>query len=59
MQMKRVGLQEALAMAMSGEIRDGFTLTLLAAADYAARHGQLEPELARAILTGSPAPGRA
>ncbi|KAA5801668.1 NUDIX hydrolase [Alkalicaulis satelles] len=57
MQMRRVGLQQALAMAMSGEIRDGFTLTLLAAADHAARHGRLEPELAAAVLKPSAGEG--
>ncbi len=58
MTMRRVGVQEALAMAMAGEIRDGFTLAMLAAADYMARHGRLEPDLARAVLadrSGDPA----
>ena len=51
MKMKRLPLQTALAMAMSGEIRDAFTVVMLCAADHAARTGALEPALARAILT--------
>lgn len=50
MQMRRLPLQSALAMAMSGEIRDAFSVAMLASADYLARSGALEPELARAIL---------
>ncbi|MFP4517951.1 MAG: NUDIX domain-containing protein [Oceanicaulis sp.] len=51
MTVKRLPLQTALAMAMCGEIRDAFTVVMLAAADYKARTGALEPALARAILT--------
>ena len=51
MTMKRLPLQTALAMAMSGEIRDAFSVCMLAAADHRARAGGLEPALARAILT--------
>lgn len=50
MQMRRLPLQSALAMAMSGEIRDAFSVAMLACADHLARSGALEPELARAIL---------
>jgi len=53
MEMKRLPLQTALAMAMSGEIRDAFSVAMLASADYLARTGALEDKLARAILTKS------
>lgn len=52
---RRVGVQQALAMAMAGEIRDGLTLAMLAAADYMARDGRLDPDLARAVLADRPA----
>lgn len=51
MKLRRLPLQSALAMAMSGEIRDAFTIVMLSAADHLARTGALEPKLARAILT--------
>ena len=51
MKMRRLPLQTALAMAMSGEIRDAFTVVMLTSADHLARSGALEPELARAVLT--------
>jgi 8-oxo-dGTP pyrophosphatase MutT (NUDIX family) len=51
MEMKRLPLQSALAMAMSGEIRDAFTVVMLAAADHLARNDALDPALARAILS--------
>lgn len=47
---RRLPFQTALAMAMSGEIRDGFSIVMLATADHLARTGALDPELARAIL---------
>jgi len=47
---KRLPIQEALRQVMDGDIRDGFTLAILARADYMARNGQLEEEPARAIL---------
>lgn len=50
MKTKRLPLQTALAMAMCGEIRDAFSVCMLAAADHAARTGALDPALARAIL---------
>jgi len=51
MVMKRIALQDALEMAMSGRIRDGFTIVMLSAADHLARSGALDAGLARAILS--------
>ena len=53
MKMKRLPLQSALSMAMSGEIRDAFSVVMLATADHLARTGALDKNLARAILTRS------
>jgi 8-oxo-dGTP pyrophosphatase MutT (NUDIX family) len=47
---RRMSIQQALRMAMEGEIRDGFTLAILARADYMARNGQLDEDTAAAIL---------
>ncbi|PWE17480.1 DNA mismatch repair protein MutT [Marinicauda salina] len=51
---RREPFQAALEMAMSGEIRDGFTLAMLAKADYMARKGMLPDALAAAILAEPP-----
>lgn len=47
---RRIAVPEALRLAMEGEIRDAFTLAILAKADYMARTGALQPELADAVL---------
>ena len=47
---KRVPFQTALKMAMMGEIRDAFTLAMLAKVDYMARQGALPGALAKAVL---------
>ena len=52
MQMRRLPLREALEMAMSGSIRDGFTLIMLMTAVEKARRGALDPGLSRSILSG-------
>ena len=52
MTVRRLPLQEALAMAMSGRIRDGLSIVMLAAADHHARKGALDPAASRAILKG-------
>lgn len=49
---RRLPLQAALSMAMSGRIRDGLSQLMLLAADRRARSGALDPALARAILAG-------
>lgn len=52
MQMRCLPLREAYEMAMSGAIRDGFTLIMLLTAVEKARRGALDPELCRTILSG-------
>lgn len=52
MQMRRLPLHEALSMATSGSIRDGFTLIMLMTAVEKARLGALDPALSRSILSG-------
>lgn len=52
MQMRRLPLREALEMAISGALRDGFTLIMLMAAVEKARRGALDPGLSRSILSG-------
>ena len=52
MQMRRLPLHEAYEMAMSGAIRDGFSLIMLMTAIEKARRGALDPELCRTILSG-------
>jgi len=46
---RRVGFDDALVMAMSGEIRDAFTVAMLAKADYMLRNGQLPEAVAKAL----------
>jgi 8-oxo-dGTP pyrophosphatase MutT (NUDIX family) len=48
---RRVSIQQALEESMTGRIRDAFTLAMLAKADYMARKGLLDPDLAAAILS--------
>lgn len=50
MKMRRLPFHEAYAMAMSGGIRDGFSIILLSAAAHLARTGALEDRLASAML---------
>ncbi|EAP88869.1 MutT/nudix family protein [Oceanicaulis alexandrii HTCC2633] len=52
MQMRRLPLREALEMAISGKIRDGFSMIMLMAAVEQARRGALDPGLSRSILSG-------
>tara|TARA_Y100001001_G_scaffold9930_1_gene9159 strand:- start:8383 stop:8991 length:609 start_codon:yes stop_codon:yes gene_type:complete len=52
MQMRRLPLREALEMAISGTIRDGFSMIMLMAAVEQARRGALDPGLSRSILSG-------
>ena len=52
MQLRRLPLREALEMAISGSIRDGFSLIMLMAAVEKARRGALDPGLSRTILSG-------
>ncbi|XBQ16091.1 MAG: NUDIX hydrolase [Oceanicaulis sp.] len=53
MTVRRTPFQTALAMAMSGEIRDAFTIVMLTTADHLARTGALDPAPAAAILNGA------
>jgi len=48
---RRLPLREAIAMAMSGEIRDSLTVIMLLSAQEKARRGALDPELTRLILS--------
>lgn len=50
MQVRRLPFKDAYAMAMSGEIRDGFSIILLNAVAHLARTGGLDRELAALIL---------
>lgn len=50
---RRVPFAEALKMAVSGEITDGFSLVMLLKADHLLRTGALPPELAKRMLAGS------
>ncbi len=50
---RRVPFAEALKMAVSGEITDGFSLVMLLKADHLLRTGALPPELAERMLRGS------
>ncbi|WP_019962338.1 NUDIX domain-containing protein [Woodsholea maritima] len=47
---QRVPFQTALKMAMMGDIRDAFTLVMLAKVDYMARRGDLPEALCQVIL---------
>jgi 8-oxo-dGTP pyrophosphatase MutT (NUDIX family) len=48
--LRRVSFAEALRMAVSGEITDGFTLVMLFKADHLARTGALPQDLAKLML---------
>ena len=50
MKLRRLPFHEAYAMAMCGEIRDGFTIVLLNAAAHLARTGGLDPILCAAMV---------
>lgn len=50
---RRVPFAEALKMAVSGEIADGFSLVMLLKADHLLRTGALPPELARLMLASA------
>lgn len=50
MEMRRVPFHDAYAMAMSGQIRDGFSIILLGAAAHLARTGRLDRTLAAVML---------
>jgi len=50
---RRVPFAEALKMAVSGEITDGFSLVMLLKADHLLRNGALPPELAERMLRGA------
>lgn len=50
---RRVPFAEAVKMAASGEITDGFSLVMLFKADHLLRTGALPPDLARLMLAGS------
>jgi 8-oxo-dGTP pyrophosphatase MutT (NUDIX family) len=50
MEVRRVPFHQAYAMAMSGEIRDGFSIILLSAAAHIARTGGLDRALAARML---------
>lgn len=50
MQLRRLPFHEAYAMAMSGEIRDGFSIILLSAAAHLARTGGLDRALSAVML---------
>lgn len=58
MQMRRLPFHRAYAMAMSGEIRDGFSIILLNAAAYLARTGGLDRALS-AVMLADEDPGAA
>jgi 8-oxo-dGTP pyrophosphatase MutT (NUDIX family) len=57
MEVRRVPFHEAYAMAMSGALRDGFSIILLSAAAHLARTGGLDPMLAARMLPGELAGG--
>ena len=62
MEMRRLPFHEAYAMAMSGKIRDGFSIILLGAAAHLARTGGLDRALAAVMLPdefADPLPGAA
>ncbi len=50
LELRRVPFQQAVAMAVSGEITDGFTLVMLLKADHLARTGALPEALAALML---------
>jgi 8-oxo-dGTP pyrophosphatase MutT (NUDIX family) len=50
MEMRRLPFSDAYAMAMCGEIRDGFSIILLGAAAHLARTGVIDRSLAAAML---------
>ena len=50
MQLRRLPFHEAYAMAMSGKIRDGFSIILLSAAAHLARTGGLDRALGAVML---------
>ncbi len=50
MTVRRLPFQSALAMAMSGEITDAFSILMLGKADYLARTGALPNALSKAML---------
>ncbi len=50
---RRVPFAEALKMAVSGEITDGFSLVMLLKADHLLRTGALPPELTKRMLAGA------
>ncbi len=50
---RRVPFAEAVEMAVSGEITDGFSLVMLLKADHLLRTGALPPELAKRMLASS------
>lgn len=49
MTVRRLAFDEALDLAMSGDIRDAFTLAMLAKADYMRRTGTLPEAVAKAL----------
>lgn len=49
MTMRRMAFDDALQLAMSGEIRDAFTVAMLAKADYMRRTGTLPQAVAEAL----------
>lgn len=49
LEIRRVSFGEAVAMAVSGEITDAFSLVMLLKADHLARTGALPPDLMRLI----------
>lgn len=51
--LRRIPFREAVAMAVSGEITDGFTLVMLLKADHLARTGALPAALAELMLRGA------
>jgi len=53
LELRRVPFQTAVAMAVSGEITDAFTLVMLLKADHLARTGALPGALAELMLRGA------